>query len=80
METMRDFFMWCSIINYILLILWCALIVFAHDPYKNFNEMMFRRKIEHFDTLHYAGIASYKLGIILFNIVPWVALSITNKH
>jgi hypothetical protein len=74
-ELARSFFMWCSIINYGLLIMWCALFVFAHDSYKNFNEIMLRRKIEHFDTLHYAGIGLFKLGIILFNLVPWIVLT-----
>lgn len=78
-ETARNFLMWCSIINYLLLILWAVLFVFAHDPYKRFNEIMLRRKIENFDTLHYTGIALYKLGIILFNIVPWIALVIVER-
>ena len=75
-EMARDFFKWCSIINYALLISWVLFFVFAHDSYKRFNETMLRRKLEHFDTLHYAGIALFKLGIILFNIVPWIALVI----
>ena len=68
--------MWCSIINYSVLILWVVLFVFAHDTMKNLNDKLLRRKIEHFDTLHYAGIGLYKIGIILFNIVPWVVLVI----
>lgn len=79
LEVLKNFFMWCSIINYVLLILWSGFFVFAHDSYKSFNEVMIRRKIENFDTLHYAGIALYKLGIILFNLVPWVALVIVSR-
>lgn len=76
LEMARNFFMWCSIINYGLLILWAGLFVFAHDSYQSFNEFMIRRKIEHFDTLHYAGIALFKLAVILFNLVPWVVLTL----
>ena len=75
-ESARRFFMWCSIINYCLLILWVILFVCAHDLMKRFNEFMLRRKIEHFDTVHYTGIAFYKICIILFNIVPWIVLVI----
>jgi hypothetical protein len=28
------------------------------------------------DAIHYAGMAIYKIGIILFNLVPYVALLI----
>ena len=51
LEIARNFFMWCSIMNYGLLVLWACLLVFAHDSYQRFNELMLRRKIEHFDNL-----------------------------
>ena len=76
LETARSFFMWCSIINYGVLIFWAALFVFAHDSLKTLNERLLQRKIEHFDTIHYAGMGLYKLGIFLFNIVPWIVLVI----
>jgi hypothetical protein len=79
LEMARNFFMWCSIMNYGLLILWAGLLVFAHDSFQRFNEFMLRRKIERFDTLHYAGLSFYKIGIILFNIVPWIALVIIRR-
>ena len=31
---------------------------------------------EHFDTIHYAGMAFYKLAVIVFNLVPWIALQL----
>lgn len=75
LEIVRNFFIGCLVINYSLLIVWFLLFVFAHDSIKNLNDRLFRRKIEHFDTLNYAGIALYKIGIILFNLVPWLAIS-----
>ena len=32
-----------------------------------------------FDALHYAGIALYKIGILLFNLVPYIALRIVGR-
>ena len=72
LEMARNFFMWCTIINSSILILWFALFVFAHDSLKALKVKVLRRKIEHFDTLNYAGIGLYKIAIILFNLVPWV--------
>jgi hypothetical protein len=36
----------------------------------------FRLPAEQFDAIHYAAMAIYKIGIILFNLVPYVALVI----
>ena len=79
-ELIRNFFMWCAIINYIILILWFGWFVCAYDSMKRLTEIGFRRKFENFDALNYAGITIYKVGIILFNIVPWVALTIMGKQ
>jgi hypothetical protein len=32
--------------------------------------------VEQFGAINFAGIALYKLGILLFNLVPYVALRI----
>jgi hypothetical protein len=40
--------MWCSIINYSVLIIWFVLFVFAHDSMNAWNDFMLRRKCEHF--------------------------------
>jgi hypothetical protein len=34
----------------------------------------FKLSVETFDAIHYAGMATYKLGIILLNLVPLLAL------
>jgi hypothetical protein len=31
-----------------------------------------------FDTIHYAGLAVYKIGILLFNLVPLIGLYLTS--
>jgi len=32
--------------------------------------------VDKFDTMHYAGIALFKMGVLLFNLVPYFALRI----
>ena len=36
----------------------------------------FRLSNEQFDTVHYAGMAVYKIGVLLFNLVPFLVVSI----
>ena len=74
LELLRHFFMWCTVINYVILVVWVALFIFAHDYTKTLNDKIIGREIAHFDSIQYAGIALYKLGIILFNFVPWMVL------
>jgi hypothetical protein len=35
--------------------------------------------MEPFDTLHYGGMALYKVGILLLNFVPYIALRLVGR-
>nr|WP_242471008.1 hypothetical protein [Thiocystis violacea] len=70
--------MWSTIINYGFLLLWFALFILAHDGMYRLQGRWFRLSVETFDTIHYAGMAAYKLGILLLNLAPWVALHLVS--
>jgi hypothetical protein len=73
-EMAKHFLLWCTVINYGLLLLWFVLVAFCHDWWYRINKIFFKVSLENFDALNYGGIAIYKLGIILFNLVPLIAL------
>jgi hypothetical protein len=73
-ELTRSFLLWCTVINYAVLLVWFLFFVFAHDSIQRIHGRWFRLSSEQFDALHYAGMAIYKIGILLFNLVPWVVL------
>lgn len=75
-EMARDFLLWCTVINYGLLLWWFLFFRFAHDWMHRFHGRWFRLSAGQFDAIHYAGMAAYKIGIFLFNLVPYVALRI----
>jgi hypothetical protein len=75
-EVTRTFFLWCTVINYGVLLVWFLVFVFAHDWIQGIHGRWFRLSREQFDALHYAGMSIFKIGIILFNLVPFVVLSI----
>ncbi len=60
--------------NYVMLLIWFGVFSFAHDWLYRLHSRWFRIPVEIFDALHYAGMAFYKIGLILFNIAPLVAL------
>jgi hypothetical protein len=75
-HDLQDVLLYCLLINYGVLCIWFSVFVFAHDWLYRMHTRWFRLSIESFDGLNYIGVAVYKIGIILLNLVPWIALTI----
>ena len=75
-EFARSCLLWCTVLNYAVLIVWFLVFVFAHDWLLGVHGRWFRLSGERFDALHYGAMAVYKVGILLFNLVPFVVLSL----
>ncbi len=76
-ESLRAFFLCCTLLNYAILLWWFLVFRFAHDWMFRLHGRWFRLDAGQFDAMHYAGMAAYKIGIFLFALVPWIALLIT---
>ena len=79
-EVMRRAFLWCTIINYGILLVWFLFFKLGHDWMYGLHGRWFHLSVEQFDMLHYAGMSVYKIGIILLNLVPYFALRITEPR
>jgi hypothetical protein len=75
-ETVRDVLGWCTLINFGLLLWWFLFLVLAHDWTYRFHGKWFSLSKEQFDSMHYGGMAIFKMGVLLFNLVPYLALRI----
>jgi hypothetical protein len=75
-EIIRNAFLWCAVINYIVLIIWFVFYMLPHEWLYRLWRRWFRLTAEQFDAINFAAIAFYKLGIFLFNLVPYLALRI----
>lgn len=75
-EIIRDILGWCSVINVGLLLWWLLIFTMAHDWIYKMHGKWFKLSVERFDTIHYAGMAFFKICIFLFNIVPYLAIRI----
>jgi hypothetical protein len=78
MSSVRDFLLRCLVINYVILLVWFGVFVFAHGWLFRMHTRWFRMTEERFDAIHYAAMAGYKIGILLFNLTPWLALLISS--
>ena len=75
MSQLKSVLLWCVVINYAILLAWWALFVFAHGWFYRLHQRWFAFGAETFDALNWAGISFYKLGIVLFNLVPLIAIA-----
>ena len=76
--SITEFLLRCVGINYGFLFLWFGVFVLAHEWMYRLHSRWFRLSVETFDAIHYAGMAAYKLAILLLNLVPLLALYLSN--
>jgi hypothetical protein len=75
--NLKILLLWSLALNYGVLLTWVLVIVFGHDTLHRMSARLFRVSAQTFDVVNYSGIAAYKCCIIFFNLVPWLALSMT---
>jgi hypothetical protein len=68
--------MWCSIINIGLLMLTFVMCIFAADWIYQIHSKWFPISRVAFNTILYSFLGAYKMLVLIFNIIPWIALSI----
>ncbi len=75
-QTLTKFFMWCTIINLGLLILTSIACIFLADFSYRMNNRFFSISREAFNVALVCFIGLFKIFVIVFNIVPYIALLI----
>lgn len=75
-SQLQNFFMWCSIINVAMLLISFLMMLCASDGIYKIHSKWFKISKEQFHAIWYQFLAFYKIGTILFCIVPYVALLI----
>ncbi|MDR2710908.1 MAG: hypothetical protein LBB65_06240 [Burkholderiales bacterium] len=75
-EILSRFLLWSLAFNYAILFIWFFAFIFARDWLRRIHGKWFHLSESAFDAIHYGGMAIYKIGILLFNLAPFVALCI----
>jgi hypothetical protein len=76
LEIIRSTLAWCSVFNLAILLCWFLLFSVAHDWLYRFHGRWFSMPVDKFNGIHYTAMALFKCGILLFNLVPYLALRI----
>ena len=75
-QTFKPFFMWCTIMNGALLLLWSIMCIFALDGLYRIHGRWFPMPKETFTVVMYSFLGLFKVFVLAFNAVPYVALLI----
>ncbi|MHC4175291.1 MAG: DUF6868 family protein [Planctomycetota bacterium] len=75
-DCIRAFFMWCTILNFALLVLSSLMCICAGDWAYRIHSKWFSISRETFNVAIYSFLALYKIFIFVFNLIPYIALSI----
>ncbi len=75
-DSITSFFMWCTILNVALLVLSSLICVCAGDWAYRIHSKLFPISRETFNVVIYSFIALYKILVIVFNLIPYIALLI----
>jgi len=78
-QLLTSFFMWCTIINGGILLLWTlAHMTFPDLVYKT-QKKFFPIPKEQFTVVFYSFIGLFKIIFLVFNLVPYIALLIIGQ-
>lgn len=75
-QTLTTFFMWCTIINGAFLVLWSIMFLLVSDFVYRMHSKWFPMPRETFNVVIYSFLGLFKMIIIVFNAIPYVALVI----
>lgn len=65
-----------TLLNYAIITIWFLIFVYAHEALYRLHTSWFSLSPQTFDKIHYASMTAYKIGVLLLNLVPLIALSI----
>lgn len=75
-ELLQRVLGWSALIHLSVLLWWFAWFALARETLHRLHGRWFRLSATQFDAIHYGGMGLYKLAILLFNVVPYLALRI----
>lgn len=73
-DFLCHFLLWSLAVNYAILLTWFVAFMAARNWLRALHGRWFQLSDTAFDTIHYGGMAIYKIGILLFNLAPLLAL------
>jgi len=74
LQLLTDFFMWCTIINGGLLLIWTGMYLICPDLLYRTQKKWFPGSKEIFFMMMYCFVGFFKVLYLMLNVVPFIAL------
>ncbi len=68
--------LWCIVFDFCFLSIWLIMFLSARNWIYRMHTQWFKISEEQFDSMHYAGMAIFKLAAWLFFIIPYLAIKV----
>lgn len=78
-ETLQSFLGWCSILNMALLMFWVTIVAIVPDLVYRTQRHWFPMSREVHGVVMYCMLGFFKLLVLIFNVIPYLALYIINR-
>jgi hypothetical protein len=78
MDAVAGILIRCFLGGMALLVVWFAMFAFAGDWIYQVHSRWFQIPRQTFDAIHYTGMAVTKIAVILFFLLPWLAVKLTS--
>ena len=75
-QTLTMFFIWCTILNGVLLALWSIISLLVPDSVYRMHSKCFPMPRDTFNVVLYSFLGLFKIFFLFFNVVPCAALLI----
>jgi len=74
MNSLTVFFGWCTVINFVILTVSTILVVVFSKSIEKLHSKIFKINPDDVALIYYKYLGGYKIGIILLNLTPYIAL------
>ena len=75
-DALREFLGWCTVINFVMLMVASIAVGPMRGAFQGIHSKMFGLSEEDLTAAYFRYLANYKIAIIVFNLVPWIALNL----
>jgi len=75
-EVLTTFFGWCSVINIGVLVLTTVVLMLMKDAISSIHAKLFGVNQENLPLIYFGYLGNYKVAILVFNLVPYLALKL----
>jgi hypothetical protein len=75
-DTFTAFLGWCSVINIGILVFSTIILILLKEPISRLHSKLFKVNQADLPSMYFQYLGNYKIAIIIFNLVPYIALKV----